>query len=288
MCFPITSKGFTLIELTVVIAIILLIAVVSLVSFTGSRNTRNLVNAGQQILSILQLAQSKSLAGEDNTTWGVHLDTAQIVLFKGSSFAGATTTTVYSLPSGIEIANISISGSSSDVVFKKITGEALQSGTFELSAAASPLTVFSITVDASGKVYQTGTAPVPAGTRILDMRHRLFTLGWSIKTATTLTLRFSDPPNPDTVQNITMSSYFDAGKTKFEWSGTSTIGGRPQELRIHTTALTDDGTSLSVDRDCRKNSKKLKITIDTKDIATYEADCQTITVEAFGGTMGEL
>lgn len=281
------SQGFTLIELIVAIAIILLVATATLVSFTGSRNTRNVINAGQEALSVLQLAQSKALAGEDNSPWGVRISTAKIVLFKGLTFAGATTTTDYPLPSGIESANINISGGSSDIVFKKITGDVSQSGTFDLRVAFSPATVFSITIDPSGKVYQTGSVPAPSGTRIVDMRHRLFTLGWSIKTATTLTLRFSDPPSPDTVQNIAMASYFDAGKTVFDWSGSFTIGGRPQELRIHTTALTDANTSLSVDRDCRKNSKKVKITIDAKDIAAYEADCQTTTVEAFGGTMSE-
>ena len=84
-----------------------------------------------------------------------------------------------------------------------------------------------------------------------------------------------------------MSSYFDAGKTKFDWSGTIAVGGENQILRIHTTSLTDSDTALSVDRDCRFNTKKVKITIDTRDIATYEADCKTITVGLYGGTMSE-
>ena len=44
---------------------------------------------------------------------------------------------------------------------------------------------------------------------------------------------------------------------------------------------------LSVDRDCRFNTKAVKMTFDIKDIATYDADCRTVTIEAYGGTMGE-
>lgn len=281
------DTGFTLIETLIAVTIIILIGAASFVSFVQSRKIRELADGGQAALSILRLAQSKSLAGENNAPWGVHLDINQVVIFQGAIYAGSPVTIPYPLANSLEIANINIGGGS-DIIFQKISGATNQAGSFDVRVKSSLADTFPVTVENSGKVYRTGAAPVSAGTRIVDTRHRLFTLGWSIKDTTTLTLRWNDPPNPDTVQNIVMSPYFDAGKTKFDWSGNYAVGGRAQELRVHTTSLSDSDTTLSIDRDCRKNSKKIKISIDARDIATYEADCRTITVEAFGGTMNEL
>lgn len=282
-----SKKGFTLLEVSISIAILGLIAALSLVSFTNSRNMRDLTTSGQNALSILRLAQSKALAGEDNSVWGVHLETAQFVLFRGMTYAGASHTQSYALPGSVEIANINLAGGGQDIILKKISGGTDQVGSFDVRVKNSTTKLFSITVDGSGKVYQTGTAPPQTGARIIDTRHRSFNLGWSIKTYTTLTLTFSDPPNPDTINNIAMATYFDPGQTKFDWSGAVIVGGQDQTLRIHTTTLTDTNTILSVDRDCRKNTKKVRISFNTRDIATYEADCRIVTVGPYGGAMSE-
>ena len=95
------SEGLTLIELVMVIAIIVFTVSLTLISLNRSRMTRNLITAGQNTLSLFQLAQSKTLASENNAEWGIHLESAEIVLFQGTSFVGATSTTAYPLPSGI-------------------------------------------------------------------------------------------------------------------------------------------------------------------------------------------
>lgn len=282
-----TTQGYTLIEIIIVVAIIGLVGIASLVSFIGSRRTRDLATTGQNAISVLRVAQSKTLAREDNSQWGVHLTPTTFILFRGTNYASATYTQNFLLPNSLEIANIALNGGGSDIVFQTISGTTMHSGTFDVRIIALPTEIFSITIDGSGKVYQTATIPPPLGTRVIDLRHRAYVLGWSIQTATTLTLTFSDPPNPDTVSTIAMAPYFDGPKSKFDWSGTVTVAGQNQILRIHTTSLSGSNTTLHVDRDCRKNTKKLKIAIDTNDIATYEADCKTITVWPSGGTMSE-
>ena len=280
-------QGFTLVEVLIAIAVITILGGIGVVSFNASRNVRDLTTSAQNMISIIRVAQSKTLAGENDSSWGVHLQTNQITLFAGDTFAASTFTQAYALPPSIEITNIALTGGGSDIIFQRVTGQTNQNGTFALDVIASPSNLFSVTIDSSGKIYQTTSFPGVAVARSVDTRHRSFTLGWSIKTATSMTLTFSDPPNPDTVQTITMSSFFDSGKTKFDWSGTVIIGGLDQVLRIHTTALTDTNTVLSIDRDCRKNTKQLAIAIDGKAIATYEADCLNISVKAFGGTISE-
>lgn len=281
------NKGFTIIETIIVLGLLVIFGSIALVSFQSSRDTRNLATSTQDILSILRLAQARTLSGENNSVWGVHLAQNQFALFQGPTFAGSPVVESYNLPSSLELVSISLNGGGSDIIFKRITGTTDQNGTFVLRVIATPTLYTSLTIDASGASYQTSVFSPLTNARNVDMRHRTFDLGWSIKTATIMTLTFADPPNPDTVNSVTMTSYFDAGKTKFDWSGITLVGNVNQDLRIHTTLLTDANTILSVDRDCRKNTKKLTIAIDGKTIATYEADCVTMTVGAFGGTVSE-
>ncbi len=279
--------GFTLVEIAVTISILVVIGTLALVSFIGSRNTRDLATAGQEIVSVLRKAQARALAGENNMTWGVHFDTTRAVLFRGPTYAGSTLTETHLLPSSVTFYSVNLAGGGSDVIFSKITGSTEQPGSVELRITGSGQTGFSITIDASGKIYQTASAGAQTGSRITDLRHRNFQLGWSIRNADTMTLVFSDPPNPDTVYPVGMAPYFNADQTEFDWSGGTTVGSVGQTLRIHTTLLSSNNTILSVDRDCRTNTKKMQLLIDGADIATWEADCATIAVGPSGGTMME-
>lgn len=276
------NKGFTLIELLISISIVGIIAAAGLASFTNSRNVRELSTSGQNVLSILRLAQSKAIAGEDNSAWGVHLTSSQFVLYRGPAFAGSTLTEVFPLPASIEIANIVLAGGGPDILFNRLDGKTGHGGTFDLRVKSSIGTVFSITVDSSGKVYQTGAVPAPTGTRIIDTRHRTFDINGTIKNSITMTLTFSDPPNPNIVYPVVMTPV--APRTGFDWSGNVAVGGQSQIMRIHTLSITDTDTLLSVDRNCSENSKQVKISFDASDVATYSADCQSITTWPFGGT----
>ncbi len=279
-----SRTGITLIEIVVAVSVIVVLGAMAFTTFTGSRNARDLTTGTQDILSVLRLAQSKTLAGQNDSVWGVRLAANQVTLFQGPTYAGAPFTQVYLLPGSLQITDISLAGGGTDVIFKRVTGETDTSGTFTVGLISSSAGALSVTINASGKAYQTTAAATSLISRLTDARHRSFTLGWSIQTATTLTLTFADPA---TVQNITMSSYFDAGKTKFDWSGTINVGGINQTLRIHTASLTAGDTVLSIDRDCRQNNKELTVAIDAKTIAVYEADCTAVSVGAFGGVISE-
>lgn len=275
----------TLIELLISLSVVALLAALGLSSFVQSRSIRDLSSSGQNVLSVLRLAQSKALAGDGNAPWGVRLEPGRYVLFRGASYAGAQSTENYPLPSAIEIANITLAGGGQDVIFRRLDGKTDSAGTFDVRVSSAPLNVFAVTVDDSGKVYQTGTAPVPSGTRVVDTRHRNFILAGTIKNAATLTLRFSDPPNPDVAQPVAMSPA--SPRDTFDWSGTYQVGGQSQTLRVHALSIGDTSTTLSVDRDCGKNTKAVKISFDANDVVTYNADCQTMTVWPFGGTVSE-
>lgn len=279
--------GFTLLELVITTSILVLIGSLGLASFVNSRNVRLFTTSSQDVVSVLRVAQSKTLAGEDNSVWGVRLEQSRFSLFRGADYAASTLIEPHNLPSAIEIVNINLAGGGPDVVFKKIDGRTDNFGSFDVRVRNSPTQTLNITVEESGKVYKSGPSAPPSNTRITDTRHRNFNLGWTIRGTVAMTLTFEDPPNPNTIQIVPIIAFMNADQTVFDWSGTVAVGGQNQVLRIHTTSLTAGNTILSVDRDCRTNNKRMNITIDTRDIGTYEANCQTVTVGVFGGTVSE-
>lgn len=281
--FP--SDGFTLIEILISVGIIALIGSLGLVSFIGSRRIRDLNVGTQSALAVMRLAQSKTLAAEGGEPWGVHLESDKYTLFPAqNSFSVMTASnTVYILPSTLEIANISLAGGGQDIIFQRITGKTAQSGAFELRVK-SGADLALITIGASGEVSSGGDIQAPSGSRVTDTRHRNFDLGWSIKNSITLTLTFSDPPNPDIISSVVMTPV--PPRSIFDWSGTVSVYGQPQTLRIHAVSLTDTNTIFSIDRSRLANNKKVKIEIDGKHIATYEAE-GVLTVGQFGGTASE-
>ena len=281
------GAGFTLIEIIIAISILILLAGAASVSFVQSRRIRDLTTAGQSILTGIRLAQSRALAGEENSQWGIKIEQTQVIIFSGTSIIGSTNTEVIPLPPTIEIVNISLAGGGDEIVFKRIEGTTAEAGTFDVRAISDTNLIFPITVDYSGKTYRSGTAPVPTGTRSIDTRHRAFDLQWSIQSSASTTLTFENPPYADTVFTIPMDTYFDVTKTVFDWSGSVAVGTSTQTLRIHTTTLSPTGTMLHIDRDCRKNTRRLTIAIDSKTIATYEANCKSVEVGPFGGVISE-
>lgn len=283
------TKGFTFIETILVAGIIAVLGGIALASFLNSRNARDLITSRQSVMALLRQAQARTLAGEDGSVWGVHVEQTQAVLFRGASYASATYTQTLVLPQTVEIVNIALTGSGSDVMFKQLSGETDQDGSFVVRVKGSPALSGSVIVEKTGKAYESQAASAASGTRVLDTRHRSYHLGtWSIYNSTNLILTFYDPPTtPLPPITIPMAAFFDAGKTKFDWSGTNTIGGFDQVLRIHTLALSPTDATLSIDRDCRLNTKKVMIEIDTSWIATYEADCRALTLGTSGGTISE-
>lgn len=123
-----------------------------------------------------------------------------------------------------------------------------------------------------------------------DSRHLEFDLenpfgyGWSIQGATTLTLVFSDSPNPDITKNVTMANFFSGGATGFGWEDEVDVNGDTEELRVHTHYIDSNDTVLSIHRDQILNNKAVAISIDGKAIVSYTAG-GTPTVEAYGGNM---
>ena len=277
------QKGLSLIEVLIVILVIIILIGSAFVSYRLFEKRTELESTAQNILATLKLAQTKTLASEGASQYGIHFESSQYVLFKGEAHQeGAAENKIYQIPSRLEIYNIDLSGGGNDVVFQRISGLTDQNGIIDLRIILQPDKIKTITIQSSGQV-ELGLASTECCTtnHLTDTRHVHLNLGWSIQDSVTLTLSF--PDTPEVINNINMADYFGGGGTEFNWSETIDVNGQNQELRIHTHSLDAFNTILCVHRDRGKNNKPLQISIDAKDIISYTTEGE-ISIGLYGGT----
>lgn len=121
-------RGFTLIEILVVIAIIAFVVGIAIPSFSAFTGRRRLVEATREVKSTLKDAQSRALSSIDGLNWGVHFEKGSnsFVLFSFSGdfdYGSATAEVSHKLPSGVVISDLSSqSGNHVNVVFSVLKG----------------------------------------------------------------------------------------------------------------------------------------------------------------------
>lgn len=262
-------RGFTLIEILTVLVITIIIASLFVGAYLSFKRQTDLVTSTQNVLSVLNLAQSKTLASEGSSSYGVHLETTQYTFFKGASYPGSDNQ-VFVLPSRVTINSIFLTPSGSDVVFARLTGRPLQTGTLNLLESVSNATRI-INIESSGQMGIATSATLPPNnTRALDSRHVHFTYNTDVRNASTLRLDFSG-----TISDINFQTYLNAAKDNFDWSGTITVGGQDQVLRIHSHSLNFSAVQFSVTRDKRYNTKALSVSLDGVNLINYDVNGNT-------------
>lgn len=274
-----SSKGFTLIEMIIVVGILAILLTLSFAAIQLFTGQVNLDTSSQQVLSTLQLARNRTLSSTGEMQHGVHFETSKYVLFEGSTYDSMDPDNKEFNLSAVEIYEININGGD-DVVYDRIRGTTSNNGNVKIRLTADNTKTETILVNSSGSVSLLETVS-PTDTRVVDTRHLHFDLGWSIQGTTTLTFDF---PNDSHTENIPMAGFFDAGQTEFDWEGTITVGGDDQIFRVHTHLLNATDTTLSIHRDRQKNDKAVDISIDSSDIVSFTA-IGAASVGNFGGTM---
>ena len=141
------QKGFTLIELLIVMTVIAIITLIAAGISVGFFSRNQLADQSEQLISVLRVAQSRTVAGYADGSWGVHLTSSTYTLFQGANYAGRSTAydEVHTLPEGITASGLS------DVIFTIRTGETSNTGTITLTDVASGITK-TITINANGRV----------------------------------------------------------------------------------------------------------------------------------------
>lgn len=144
--FP--NKGITVVELLIVLSIMALLIAIALPRFSDMRNIETLKSATEDVLSVIDKARSQTLASVDSSEYGVHFETNNVIIFKGTTYsAGATDNEVISIFSPATITNISLTGGVSDVYFNRLTGDPSATGSVTVSNGSSTKI---ITISATG------------------------------------------------------------------------------------------------------------------------------------------
>lgn len=104
-----------------------------------------------RVAALVSEARSKTLAGENDSAYGVHFELDRAVLFRAPSYqAGSTNNKTEILPSRIIISTVNFSNS--EVVFKRLTGAALGAGSLTLSLRGDPSVSRTISINALGTI----------------------------------------------------------------------------------------------------------------------------------------
>lgn len=141
------TRGFTLIELMVVIAIFSVITFIAIGVGAGGFTKNQITVEAENLTSILRVAQSRSVSGHQGDVWGVHMTSSDFTLFLGNDYATRDTAydEVRDLPSGIVASGLT------DVVFEIRSGETSNTGTITLTNSDTGDTV-TLTINQHGRV----------------------------------------------------------------------------------------------------------------------------------------
>lgn len=147
------EAGFTAIETLTVVAILLVILIITVMSFTLFQQERDLDGATEGLTSAFEQARSQTLASQNQTVYGVHLEANRYVLFVGATYVpGAATNQDFTLSSSIELSGWALAGGGSAVIFDRLTGKTSQPGTVTLRIRNRPTRTKAVTVLATGIV----------------------------------------------------------------------------------------------------------------------------------------
>ena len=146
------KKGFTMLELLIVIGITATLSVVGVGFYVNQQKAKILENTTQEIANYLRYTQQKSISQEQGLQWGVHFENPSsgsdfYALYTGASYASPEETRY--LPSGI-IFTTPATGNSINISFNKLTGTSATSTTQSITIK-SIVTNSTSTISVSGQ-----------------------------------------------------------------------------------------------------------------------------------------
>ncbi len=145
------KKGFTMLEIVVVVAIVMILASVIITSFSKFRNNKVLDTGVENTLSVLAKARGNTLSSKNAYQYGVHFEASQAVLFRGATYNSSDTNNeVAPLDNALEISSVSLTGGGSDVLFDRLTGKTSMDGTVIVRVKSDTAKTKTVTINGTG------------------------------------------------------------------------------------------------------------------------------------------
>jgi Tfp pilus assembly protein FimT len=146
-------RGFTALELILVLAVVFLLFAAVAVPFSSYRESQVLNASAEEITSLLNEARASSIASRESSQYGVHFEAARAVFFKGTAWSEPSSyNKEFMIDAAISIASTTLNGGGADIVFEGLTGETASFGTITLQSKRTPSKQKTVTV------LQTGAA----------------------------------------------------------------------------------------------------------------------------------
>ena len=147
------SRGFTLIEMLLGIAILALISGIAVTSFSNYRQKEAVDKGANQIASLFEKARYQTLSARAGSVYGVQMATTTAILFQDTYSAGATTNTKFTIDPSVEI-SYSFTGGTNEIKFNKFTAETTATGTITVFLKADSTNKRIITIYSTGVIEQ--------------------------------------------------------------------------------------------------------------------------------------
>lgn len=147
------SRGFTALELLMVIAILGILATIILMPFNAFRNSKVLDTASEETLALISEARGNTLSGKGGYQYGVHFEASKIVLYRGATYsAGDANNKAVVLDNALEVSSIALAGGGVDVLLDRLTGKTSQNGTVIIRVKNDTSKLRTITIEKTGVV----------------------------------------------------------------------------------------------------------------------------------------
>ena len=154
MCYLKSRRGFSLIELIIVISIATILTSISITTFFSVSEQQSLEKDVNYAIALVEKARLQTVNAKNNSQFGVRFASSSITVFQGSTYtAGSPTNTIFTLSPKVEISSILLSGGAQSTVFELITGKSNATGTvsFRLKTQNASSTIV---------VYKTGLVEI--------------------------------------------------------------------------------------------------------------------------------
>lgn len=143
------KRGFTVIEMLVVIAILVVLAGVSIAFLLPQKQTATVDRDAQNALTYLQRARNQSLSSVDNSSFGVNFASTSAAFFKGTSYGAAGVQSSFTYAPSV-YATVALTGGATQVYFNRLSGEPSVTGTITFRSSLNASTTKVIYIRATG------------------------------------------------------------------------------------------------------------------------------------------